>query len=125
MKIGLKRVYDSPAKSDGCRVLVDRIWPRGLSKKAAKVDHWLKDIAPSTPLRKWFAHDPEKWGEFRKRYFAELQGKPDAVKQLRMLAKKGTMTLLFGAKDEKHNNATALKEYLEPKRRFYSSSSSK
>lgn len=113
MKICLKRVYDSPTKSDGCRVLVDRIWPRGLSKKAAKVDHWLKDIAPSTPLRKWFAHDPEKWGEFRKRYFKELKGNPDAVKQLRTLAQQGTVTLLFGAKDGKHNNAAALKEYLE------------
>jgi len=112
MKIGLKRVYAAPAKSDGCRVLVDRIWPRGLTKKAACIDYWLKDIAPSTALRQWFAHDPEKWGEFRKRYFRELKDNPVAVDQLRRLVRKGAVTLVFGAKDEKFNNAVALKEYL-------------
>ena len=113
MKIGLKRVYDSAAKSDGRRVLVDRIWPRGLSKKAARIDLWLKDVAPSTPLRQWFAHDPGKWSEFKNRYFKELDKNPEAVEQLRILAGKGAMTLVFSAKEEKFNNAVALKAYLE------------
>ncbi len=113
MKIGLKRVYDIPSKSDGCRVLVDRLWPRGLSKKTARIDYWIKDVAPSTPLRKWFAHDPEKWGEFKKRYFKELAKSPEAISQLRRLIRKGGITLVFGAKDERYNNAVALKQYLE------------
>ncbi|HYA39048.1 MAG TPA: DUF488 family protein [Candidatus Methylomirabilis sp.] len=112
MKIGLKRVYDVPAKGDGCRVLVDRLWPRGLSKKSTKVDYWIRDVAPSTPLRKWFAHDPAKWAEFKKRYFRELKEHADAVKQIQSLAKQGKVTLLFGARDEKRNNAVALKAYL-------------
>jgi len=112
MKIGLKRVYDAPAKRDGCRVLVDRLWPRGLSKKSARVDHWIRDVAPSAPLRKWFAHDPAKWPEFKKRYFRELKGNAESVRRIRALAKRGTVTLLFGARDEKHNNAVALKAYL-------------
>lgn len=112
MKIGLKRVYDVPEKRDGCRALVDRLWPRGLSKKSARVDYWLRDVAPSTALRRWFAHDPEKWGEFRKRYVRELKGHAEVVKQLRALARKGTVTLLFGARDEKHNHAVVLKTYL-------------
>jgi len=112
MKIKLKRVYAKPEKNDGQRVLVDRIWPRGLSKQKARIDLWLKDIAPGTPLRKWFAHDPAKWSDFKKRYFKELAGKPEAVRQLRSLARKGVVTLMFGAKDEKYNNAAALKKYL-------------
>ena len=112
MKISLKRVYDAPNKSDGCRVLVDRLWPRGLNKQSAKVDYWIQDVAPSAPLRKWFAHDPEKWTEFKKRYFRELKDSADEVKRIRALAKQGTVTLLFGARDEKHNNAVALKIYL-------------
>jgi uncharacterized protein YeaO (DUF488 family) len=112
MKIKLKRVYAAAEKQDGQRVLVDRIWPRGLSKKTARIDLWLKDIAPGTPLRKWFAHDPQKWPEFKKRYFRELAGKSAAVKQLRSLARQGTVTLVFGARDEKYNNAVALKQYL-------------
>ena len=112
MKILLKRVYETPVKSDGCRVLVDRLWPRGLGKKKARIDLWLKDIAPGTPLRQWFAHEPQKWPEFKKRYFRELAGKSAAVKQLRSLARNGTVTLVFAAKDEKYNNAVALKQYL-------------
>lgn len=112
MKIGLKRVYDAPEKRDGCRVLVDRLWPRGLSKKSARLDYWLRDVAPSTALRRWFAHDPEKWNEFRKRYVRELEAQPEGVKQLRALARKGTVTLLFGARDEKHNHAVVLRAYL-------------
>jgi uncharacterized protein YeaO (DUF488 family) len=112
MKILLKRVYAAPAKSDGCRVLVDRLWPRGLSKQSAKVDYWIKDVAPSASLRRWFAHDPARWAEFKRRYFRELKQHASAVNQIRALTKRGTVTLLFGARDEKHNNAVALKQYL-------------
>ncbi len=113
MKIKLKRVYAKAEKNDGQRVLVDRIWPRGLSKQKARIDLWLKDAAPSTPLRKWFAHDLEKWIEFKKRYFKELARSPDAIRQLRRLARKSNVTLVFGAKDLRYNNAMALKQYLE------------
>ena len=116
VSIRLKRVYDKPAKADGRRVLVDRIWPRGLKKNEARIDQWLKEIAPSTQLRKWFAHDPGKWREFKKRYSAELDDQREQVEQLARGAKKRTVTLLFGAKDTEHNNAVALKEYIE---RFY------
>lgn len=112
MSIHLKRVYEEPSSQDGLRVLVDRLWPRGLKKDAAKVDQWLKDLAPSDALRKWFGHEPAKWAEFRKRYFAELGGKADELAELRKLARKGAVMLLYGAKDEEHNNAVALQEYL-------------
>jgi uncharacterized protein YeaO (DUF488 family) len=112
VSIRLKRVYDAPAKSDGRRILVDRIWPRGLTKQEARVAEWLKEIAPSTKLRKWFAHDPARWKEFKKRYAAELDGQRDQVEQLARESKKRTVTLLFGAKDTRHNNAVALKEYI-------------
>ena len=115
MSIRLKRVYDKPAKSDGHRVLVDRLWPRGLKKSEARLDEWLKEIAPSTTLRKCFAHDPTRWTEFKKRYAAELDDQPEQVEQLARSAKKRTITLLFGAKDTEHNNAVALKEYLMSK----------
>jgi uncharacterized protein YeaO (DUF488 family) len=111
--IRLKRVYDKPAKSDGRRVLVDRIWPRGLRKKEAQVDEWLRGIAPSTRLRKWFGHDPARWTEFKKRYAAELDDQRDRIKELAQEARKRTVTLLFAAKDIEHNNAAALKEYLQ------------
>ena len=117
MKLKVKRVYDPPAKTDGLRVLVDRLWPRGLSKDKAKIDHWLKDIAPSDGLRKWFAHDPEKWQEFKARYHRELDANAEAVKKLRALLRAKRVTLLFGAKDLQHNNAAALSEYLQPKKR--------
>lgn len=113
MKIQIKRVYDEPSKQDGTRVLVDRVWPRGMSKKNARIDHWLNDIAPSTELRKWFGHDPDKWEEFQRRYFRELDANPEAVDRLVAEAGAGTVTLVFSAKDEKRNNAVALKAYLE------------
>ena len=111
--VRIRRVYDEHKKSDGARVLVDRIWPRGLSKERAGLDQWLKEIAPSTGLRKWFGHDPEKWAEFKRKYFTELDTKEDLVHWLWDKSKEGHVTLLYGAKDEKNNNAAALKEYLE------------
>ena len=111
--IRVRRVYEEPSTEDGKRILVDRLWPRGLKKEEAKVDLWLKEIAPSDELRKWFAHDPVKWGEFKKRYFAELKDKADPVKSIRREARDGDITLLFSAKDRERNNAVALKEYLE------------
>ena len=110
--IQIKRIYDEPDKRDGFRVLVDRLWPRGLSKDKAKVDLWLKDMAPSDELRKWFSHDPAKWPEFRKRYKEELKGRKELVEQLCEKAKKGQVTLLFAAKDTEHNNAVVLREIL-------------
>jgi uncharacterized protein YeaO (DUF488 family) len=111
MAIRLKRAYEPPKRGDGTRVLVDRLWPRGVSKDAAKIDHWFKEIAPSTALRKWFNHDPAKWEKFRERYFRELD-RNGAVKDLRALARRRTVTLVYSAKDEEHNQAVALKEYL-------------
>src|SRR5512146_484779 len=107
MKIQVKRVYDPPSPQDGRRLLVDRIWPRGLSKASAHIDEWLKDVAPSTGLRQWFAHDPARWTEFQRRYFAELTKKADVRKTILPPRTKGTVTLLFGAKDTEHNNAVA------------------
>ena len=113
MSIELKRAYDRAAESDGYRVLVDRIWPRGVAKDDLRVDAWLKDLAPSAGLRKWFRHDPAKWDEFKKRYARELEQRSDALEQLVARARAGRVTLVFGAKDTEHNNAVALKEYLE------------
>jgi uncharacterized protein YeaO (DUF488 family) len=113
VSIRLKRVYDKPAKADGRRILVDRIWPRGLAKKDARIDEWLKEIAPSTGLRKWFGRDPSRWEGFKKRYFGELDNRRERVGELARASKKLTITLLFGAKDTEHNNAVALKEYVE------------
>lgn len=107
-----KRIYDHPAADDGTRVLVDRIWPRGVTKQAAAVDHWLKDIAPSTDLRKWFGHEPERWPEFQQRYRSELEANQAAVGELRALAGKGAVTLLFAARDAERNNAEVIKAYL-------------
>jgi uncharacterized protein YeaO (DUF488 family) len=111
--IELKRVYATPEAGDGTRVLVERLWPRGLDKQHAKVDEWLKDIAPSTELRQWFAHDPAKWPEFQERYRAELAGKSGLADRLRKMAENDRVTLVFAAKDEQHNNAIVLKRYLE------------
>jgi uncharacterized protein YeaO (DUF488 family) len=112
-RIRIKRAYEPPASDDGVRVLVDRLWPRGVARETARIDHWLKDIAPSASLRKWFGHDPALWPEFRTRYRAELGQNADAVATLRSLAKAAkTMTLVFAAKDEAHNNAVVLKELL-------------
>jgi len=115
MKIELKRVYEKPAKEGGCRILVDRLWPRGVSKKDAKIDEWPKDIAPSTELRNWFSHDPDKWVEFKRRYFHELQGNKELLENIFLAAKQQPITLLYSAKDKDHNNAVALKEYIESK----------
>jgi uncharacterized protein YeaO (DUF488 family) len=109
----VKRVYDQPQKSDGLRILVDRLWPRGLTKEKARIDLWLKEIAPTDALRRWSHHDPKRWPEFRKRYFAELGKNPEQVKNILSQSKGKTVTLLFGAKDTQHNNAVALSEYLE------------
>jgi len=110
-----KRVYDKREKNDGFRILVDRLWPRGLSKEKAKIDLWLKNIAPSNELRKWFSHDSKKWNEFKKGYFNELKNKDKDIELIQNKSKKGTITLLYGAKDSKFNNAIALKEYIEKK----------
>lgn len=109
----LKRVYEKPARSDGERVLVERLWPRGVAKAAAAVDLWLKDVAPSPQLRKWFGHDPAKWEQFRRRYWKELEGRQEAVGRLRTRARQGAVTLVYAARDERHNGAVALKEFLE------------
>ncbi|GIW82909.1 MAG: hypothetical protein KatS3mg105_4716 [Gemmatales bacterium] len=111
--IQLKRVYEPPDPGDGCRVLVERLWPRGLSKEKARIDVWLKQIAPSTELRKWFAHDPAKWDEFQRRYEAELADNADGVSQLMDLIQKGTVTLVYAASDTQHNSAVVLKRFLE------------
>lgn len=107
-----KRVYEPPSPEDGVRVLVDRVWPRGLSKEKAAADHWLKEVAPSTALRRWFSHDPERWAEFRRRYRAELARRPAALDELRRLVRASTVTLLFGARDADHNQAVVLQELL-------------
>jgi len=108
----VKRIYEPPAADDGQRVLVDRIWPRGVSKEEAALALWLKEIAPSDELRKWFGHQAARWAEFQKRYRAELDGNGEAVAQLRGLLRHGKVTLLYGAHDEAHNNAVALAGYL-------------
>lgn len=113
MDIRLKRVYEGPEKSDGVRVLVDRLWPRGVRKEEAGLDLWLKDIAPSSGLRKWFGHDPAKWDEFVERYRRELAESDALVQQLAGLAKKGRLTLVFSARDTERNNAVVLRSYLQ------------
>lgn len=113
MRIRTRRVYEAPARTDGRRILIDRLWPRGLSKADAAIDYWAKDIAPSSDLRRWYGHAPEKWPEFRRRYFAELDANPHGVAALRAAFGRGTNTLLFGSKEAELNNAAALLEYLE------------
>jgi len=112
--IKVKRVYDEPSSDDGVRVLVDRLWPRGLSKESARIDLWLKDVAPSNELRKWFNHDASKWEEFKRRYFKELENNKAVNELINLLRDRRTITLLYSAKSP-YNNATALKEYLELK----------
>jgi uncharacterized protein YeaO (DUF488 family) len=112
MNISLKRIYDKPSRTDGARILVDRLWPRGISKEKSKLTEWLKDIAPTTGLRKWFSHDPKKWMEFQKRYKKELAENTEAVQRLKQLAKKKKVTLLYGAKDEEHNEAIVIKTFI-------------
>jgi uncharacterized protein YeaO (DUF488 family) len=112
MNIQLKRAYEEPSETDGTRILIDRLWPRGLTKEKAKIDLWLKDIAPSTELRKWFGHDISKWDEFKNRYNNELENNTASVSQLREHIEKGKVTLVYGAKDKEHNDAVVLAEYL-------------
>jgi uncharacterized protein YeaO (DUF488 family) len=110
--VKLKRAYEPPAPDDGTRILIDRLWPRGLKKTDAAIDQWMKEIAPSTELRKWFGHDPERWQEFRRRYRSELREHPEQLDRLRTLAQHGRITLVFSAHDEAHNDAVVLREVL-------------
>ena len=110
--VKLKRAYESPSVGDGTRILVDRLWPRGISKEKAALDQWMKEIAPSTELRKWFGHDPKLWKEFRRRYVAELRQHPTLLAELRSLARHGTITLVYSAHDEMHNDAIVLRDVL-------------
>jgi uncharacterized protein YeaO (DUF488 family) len=112
MMLRMKRAYDPPSEDDGFRILVDRIWPRGMSRERIQIDLWLKDVAPSNELRRWFGHDPSRWDEFKERYHQELADKDDLIDQISEKVSSGDVTLVFGAKDEKLNNAVALKEYL-------------
>ena len=117
MNLKIKRVYEPSDKNDGTRVLVDRLWPRGMTKAKAGVDIWLKELAPSGELRKWFGHDPEKWTEFKKRYRTELEMNDEQVARLREEIKKGPVTLLYGATDEEHNDAVVLVEFLRDQKK--------
>ncbi len=110
--VRLKRAYEPPAADDGTRVLVDRLWPRGVKKETAAIDHWVKELAPSTDLRKWFGHDPERWEEFRLRYAAEIRAHPQELERLRELARQGPVTLVYAARDELHNDAVVLRDVL-------------
>ncbi|MCM0081568.1 DUF488 domain-containing protein [Geomonas sp. Red32] len=111
--VKIKRAYEAPAPEDGVRLLVDRLWPRGLSKERAAVDHWLKDLAPSNELRHWFGHDPARWDEFRERYREELRPVRPAIEEVAGMARRGRVTLLFAARDPDHNNAVVLRELIE------------
>lgn len=113
MKIRIKRVYDPPERDDGQRILVDRIWPRGLSREKAGLDGWLKSIAPSDALRKWFRHEPEKWERFQARYLEELNSNPRAIRELDEYLAKGRVTLLYAARESRYNNAVVLKRFLD------------
>lgn len=115
MNIQVKRVYENPDPKDGFRILVDRLWPRGLSKESAKIDLWLKAVAPSNELRNWYRHDPQKWPEFRERYFAELDNNTEAVNELMTHLRKRNVVFLYSAKELRFNNAVALKEYMKSK----------
>jgi uncharacterized protein YeaO (DUF488 family) len=115
--IHLKRAYEKSSAEDGVRILVERLWPRGLTKARAAVDLWVKDMAPSSDLRKWFGHDPARWRQFRQRYWKELQDKKDDVDVLRQKARGGKVTFIYAAHDEEHNGALALKEFIERRRK--------
>jgi uncharacterized protein YeaO (DUF488 family) len=110
--VRLKRAYEPPAADDGTRILIDRLWPRAVKKMNAAIDEWMKDIAPSGALRKWFGHDPDRWQEFRRRYQSEVRQHPEQFERLRKLAQQGPITLVFSAHDEAHNNAVVLKDLL-------------
>lgn len=111
----LKRAYDDASSADGKRILVERLWPRGMSKAKLHLDEWRKEVGPSTGLRQWFNHDPEKWPEFRRRYFRELDSRPESWRPIASAARRGTVTLVYSSHDEEHNNAVALKQYLQAK----------
>jgi uncharacterized protein YeaO (DUF488 family) len=113
--IKLKRVYEQDSPADGYRFLVERLWPRGVRKSDLRLDNWIKDAGPSTELRKWFAHDPAKWDEFRRRYFAELDANPKALEPILKASRRGPVTLLYSSHDTEHNNAVSLRDYLERK----------
>ncbi|KIC73448.1 Uncharacterized protein YeaO [Candidatus Protochlamydia amoebophila] len=113
VKINLKRVYDPASKEDGLRILIERLWPRGVKKEDLKMDEWLKEVAPSTDLRKWFSHDPAKWKEFQKKYFEELDENQVALEPILKALHKNSITLLYSSKDTEHNNAVCLRNYLE------------
>ena len=117
-RISLKRAYDSASRTDGTRFLVERLWPRGVSKAKLHVDDWLKEVGPSTELRRWFGHDPEKWSEFRRRYFRELDSRPEAWQPIVSAARRGRVTLVYSSHDTQHNNAVALQEYVRTKARL-------
>ena len=121
--IKLKRAYDPVAETDGARFLVERLWPRGLSKPTLQLDAWLREVGPTTALRKWFSHDPDKWREFRRRYFRELDSRPEAWQPITSAARRGTVTLVYSSHDTEHNNAVALKEYVQAKSRSLAKSS--
>jgi uncharacterized protein YeaO (DUF488 family) len=111
-RVKLKRAYQRPEKEDGTRILVDRLWPRGVKKEDAAIEHWAKDLSPSAELRKWFGHDPARWEEFQSRFAMELRQRPDALKNLRNLARQGPITLVYAARDELHNDAVVLRDVL-------------
>lgn len=113
MRIRTRRIYDGSSKADGRRILVDRLWPRGVTKADARIVFWAKSVSPSNELRRWYGHDPDKWDEFRRRYFGELDANPDGVADLSAQLGDGTVTLVYSSKETRLNNATALKEYLE------------
>jgi len=115
--VKLKRVYEPVARTDGPRFLVERLWPRGISKERLHLTAWLKEVGPSTELRRWFGHDPLKWSRFRTRYFRELDAQPESWRPILTAARRGIVTLIYSSHDEEHNNAMALKEYLQAKRR--------
>ena len=113
MSIGLKRAYEAPSRGDGCRVIVERLWPRGLSKRDAKIEFWAKDAAPSSELRRWFDYERDKWAEFKRRYFAELGAHPEAVERIVESVRAGRVTFVFASRELRFNNAVALKDYVE------------
>ena len=114
-RIRLKRAYEAPEPTDGARFLVDRLWPRGIQKSALEIEAWPKEVAPSVVLRRWFGHDPKRWPEFERRYFAELEGNESAWRQIADAAGRGPVTLVYAARDPEHNNAVVLRRYLEGK----------
>jgi uncharacterized protein YeaO (DUF488 family) len=118
MDVRLKRAYEPPAASDGYRVLVDRLWPRGVSREQARFDEWARELAPSSQLRRWFAHDPERFAEFKRRYAEELAAQEEKLRELRGRARQGTLTLVYGARDTEHNDAVVLAELLRRGRRM-------